>query len=179
MNRPTLHTKRLTLRPFEPSDAPAVQQLCGAYEIALNTLLIPHPYPEGAAEEWISKHQSAFDEDKIVNFAIDDGELAGAMGLVLKGDGVAEIGYWIGVPFWGRGYASEAAAEVVRYGFEERGLLRIFAMHYSRNPASGRVLQKVGMRYEGTLRQHRKKWDEYVDLVCYGLLRDEWLSAAR
>jgi len=179
MNRPTLHTKRLTLRPFEPSDAPAVQQLCGAYEIALNTLLIPHPYPDGAAEEWISKQQAAFDEDKIVNFAIDDGELTGAMGLVLKGDGVAEIGYWIGVPFWGRGYASEAAAEVIRYGFEERGLMRIFAMHYSRNPASGRVLQKVGMRYEGTLRQHRKKWDEYVDLVCYGLLRDEWLSAAR
>ena len=161
------------------SDAPAVQRLCGEYDIALNTLLIPHPYPDGAAEEWISKHQAEFDENKIIHFAIDDGQLTGAMGLVTKDKGISEIGYWIGKPFWGRGYATEAAIEVIRYGFEERDLLRIFAMHYGRNPASGRVLQKAGMRYEGTLRQHLKKWDEYVDLVCYGLLREEWVSAAR
>ena len=175
--RPTLRTARLTLRPFDMNDAPAVQKLCGAYEVALNTLVIPHPYPDGAAEEWISKHQKDFDENRIVHFAVDDGQLTGAMGLVMKDDGIAEIGYWIGVPFWGRGYASEAAREVVRYGFEDRGLQRIFAMHYGRNPASGRVLQKAGMAYEGTLRRHLKKWDEYVDLVCYGVLREEWLSS--
>ena len=177
--RPTLRTARLTLRPFGMSDAPAVQELAGAREIALNTLVIPHPYPEGAAQEWIGKHQADFDEDRIVHFAVDDGQLTGAMGLVLKGDGIAEIGYWIGVPFWGRGYATEATMEVIRYGFEERGLVRIFAMHYGRNPASGRVLQKAGMTYEGTLRRHLKKWDEYVDLVCYGTLREEWLSSRK
>jgi len=174
MNGPTLHTERLTLRPFTLDDAPEVQRLCGAYEVALNTLLIPHPYPDGAAEEWIAKHQEDFDEDRLVHFAVDDGHLAGAMGLVMKGDGIAEIGYWIGVPFWGRGYATEAARAVLRYGFEERGLVRIFAMHFGRNAASGRVLQKIGMQYEGTLRRHVKKWDEYVDLVCYGALREEW-----
>jgi len=178
MNRPTLKTERLTLRPFTLDDAPEVHRLCGAYEVALNTLLIPHPYPDGAAEAWISKHQDDFDQNRIVHFAIDDGQLTGAMGLVTEDEGIAEIGYWIGVPFWNRGYATEAAAAVVRYGFEERGLKRIFAMHYGRNPQSGRVLQKVGMQYEGTLRRHRKKWDEYVDLVCYGLLREEWLSEA-
>lgn len=175
--RPTLRTARLTLRPFSMSDAPAVQVLCGAYEVALNTLLIPHPYPEGAAEQWISKHQADFDENRIVHFAIDDGQLAGAMGLVMKDEGIAEIGYWVGVPFWGRGYATEAAEAVVRYGFEERGLRRIFAWHFGRNPSSGRVLQKIGMQYEGTLRQHLKKWDEYVDLVCYGVLREEWTTS--
>jgi len=159
------------------SDAPAVQKLCGAYEVALNTLLIPHPYPDGAAEEWIGKHDADFEENRIVHFAIDDGQLTGAMGLVMKDEGIAEIGYWIGVPFWGRGYATEAAAEVVRYGFEERGLRRIYAMHFGRNPASGRVLQKIGMQYEGTLRQHRKKWDEYVDFVCYGALREDWFTS--
>ena len=179
MQRPTLRGARLTLRPFTHDDAPAVQQSCSQYEIAHNTLMIPHPYPEGAAAEWIAKHQEDFDEERVVHFAIDDGELVGAMGLVLKGDGIAEIGYWIGVEHWGRGYASEAALEVLRYGFEERGLERIFAAHYGRNPASGRVMQKIGMTYEGTLRRHLLKWGEYVDLVFYGILRDEWLARSR
>ena len=165
-----MKTARLTLRPLTLDDAPAVQTLAGAYEVALNTLFVPHPYPDGAAEEWISKNDPH-------TFAIDDGQLAGVIGLVMKGDDIAEIGYWIGVPFWNRGYASEAAREVVRYGFEECGLQRIFAGHFSRNPASGRVLQKAGMTYEGTLRRHQKKWNEYLDLVYYGILREEWLAA--
>ena len=170
----TLRTSRLTLRPFTPADAPAVQRLASAYEVALNTLMIPHPYPEGMAEQWIAKHQADYDENRIHHFAIDDGELAGAIGLVMKGDGIAEIGYWVGVPFWGRGYASEAAVEVIRYGFDECNLHRIFAGHFTRNAASGRVLQKAGLTYEGTLRHHVCKWGEYLDIAFYGLLRAEW-----
>lgn len=177
--RPTLRTEHLVLRPFTLDDAPAVQQLAGAYEIAINTLMIPHPYPDGMAEQWIATHQADCDEERSETFAIDDGQLAGAVGLIFKGDGIAEIGYWIGKPFWGRGYASEAAREVVRYGFEERNLQRVFAMHFTRNPASGRVLQNVGMTYEGTLRRHLKKWDEYVDVACYGILREELLISRR
>jgi RimJ/RimL family protein N-acetyltransferase len=105
--------------------------------------------------------------------------LIGAMGLVIKGEGIAEIGYWIGVPYWNRGYASEAAAEIVRYGFEECGMDRIFACHFQRNPASGRVLQKVGMQYEGTLRRHLVKWGERIDLAFYGILREEWEAKRR
>jgi [ribosomal protein S5]-alanine N-acetyltransferase len=178
-SRPTLRTARLVLRPFTPEDAPAVEQLAGAYEIALNTLMIPHPYPPGAAAQWIGKHQADFDEDRMIHFALDDGQVAGAMVLVNKGDGIAEIGYWVGVPFWGRGYASEAARAVVKYGFDERGLHRIYAQHFVRNPASGRVLQNVGMIYEGTLRHHIKKWDEYIDVACYGILSHEFLGVRR
>jgi ribosomal-protein-alanine N-acetyltransferase len=167
MTTPTLRTERLVLRPFTLEDAPAVQKLAGAREVALNTAMIPHPYPDGAAEAWISV-------DDPHRFAIDDGQLVGAMGLILKGDGIAEIGYWIGVPFWSRGYASEAAAEVLRYGFEQLGLHRIYAGHYVRNGASGRVMQKIGMRYEGTLRHHAFKWGEYLDVAYYGILRDEF-----
>ena len=175
--RPTLRTGRLVLRPFTLADAPDVQRLAGAYEVALNTLAIPHPYPDGLAEQWIARHQADWDEDKLVHVAIDDGQLAGAMVLVLQSDRLAEIGYWIGVPFWGRGYASEAGREVMRYGFEELGLHRIFAGAFARNTASTRVLQKIGMTYEGTLRQHVKKWDEYVDVAHYGALREAWLSS--
>ena len=174
MQRPVLRTTRLVLRPFTPADAPRVHQLAGAREVALNTLTIPHPYPDGAAEEWIDSHEAKFEQGH-VNFAIDDGNLVGAIGLVTKReDDIAEIGYWIGVPYWGRGYASEAAEAVIRYGFEDLGLNKIYAAHFARNPASGRVLQKLGMSHEGTLRQHHRKWDEYVDSEVYGILKSEW-----
>lgn len=177
--QPTLRTKRLVLRPFTLDEAPVVQQLAGEYEVALNTLMVPHPYPDGAAEQWIASLPEDFELDRSHVFAVDDGQLTGAAGLMFRGDAIAEIGYWIGKPFWGRGYASEAARELVRYGFESCGLHRIFAMHFSRNPASGRVLRNAGMTYEGKLRQHLKKWDEYLDIEAYGILRDEFFARAK
>ena len=111
--RPTLRTERLILRPFTLDDAPAVQPLAGAYEVALNTLMIPHPYPDGMAEQWIGTHSADFDEERSENFAIDDGQLAGAVGLIFKGDGIAEIGYWIRGEFssvGGRRYGRCAAS---------------------------------------------------------------------
>jgi [ribosomal protein S5]-alanine N-acetyltransferase len=175
---PTLRTARLVLRPLETTDAPAIQRLAGEREIALNTLVIPHPYPDGVAEAWIEEQKQQGELDRMYNFAIDDGGLIGIAGLTMKGERIAELGYWIGVPFWGRGYASEAAAEVIRFGFEDCGMHRIFACHYARNPASGRILQKVAMTREGTLRQHILKWGEFLDVVYYGLLREEWEAAA-
>jgi RimJ/RimL family protein N-acetyltransferase len=172
-----LTTPRLILRAYTLDDAPALQRLVGAREVALNTLRIPHPYPDGEAERWISTHQQARERGDYA-FAVvlrDSGELIGTIGLHGQNDhNHAEIGYWIGVPYWGHGYATEAAAAVVRFGFETLGLHRIYAMHFSRNPSSGRVLQKIGMRHEGTMRQHLKKWDEYVDLECYGMLRADY-----
>lgn len=175
MDRPTLKTARLTLRPFTLDDAPRLQKLAGAREVGLNTLRIPHPYPDGAAEEWISKHDDMFLQGDIA-FAVDDGQLAGCVGLHIKrDDDIAEIGYWIGVDSWSRGYATEAAAAVVRYGFEVQGLNKIYAACFSRNPASARVLQKLGMTNEGTLRQQHKKWGQYVDAEFYAILREQWL----
>lgn len=175
--KPTWRGARVTLRPFRNEDAADVERLAGAYEVAFNTLMIPHPYPEGAAKEWIAKQDDDFQQDRIHHFALEaEGQLVGAMALILKGDGIGEIGYWVGVPYWGRGYASDAVREIVRYGFEQCGLDRIFACHFTRNPASGRVLKKAGMQYEGTLRRHLVKWDERIDLAFYGLLREEWAA---
>ena len=181
MNRPVLQTERLTLRLFQPDDAPAVQRLASAYEVALNTLSIPHPYPDGAAEEWIAHNEKQFEEGKMVNLAIvvrETGELAGSVGLVLKPEhDKAEIGYWIGVPYWGRGYATEAGRAVVGHAFEGLGLNRVHAEVFARNPASARVLQKIGMRHEGTQRAHIVKWGEAMDVEAYGMLRGEWPPA--
>ena len=66
---------------------------------------------------------------------------------------------------------------MVRYGFEELGLHRVHASHFGSNPASGRVMQKVGMRYEGTSREHYRKWGDYEDRVDYGLLASEYPGA--
>lgn len=169
-----IRTARLTLRQLEPADAPRIQELAGAREVALNTMHIPHPYPDGAAEEWIAS-QGAKRKEGHHHFAIDNGELVGGIGLRMQQEFErAEIGYWIGRPFWGRGYATEAAGAIIRYGFEELKLNRIYAGYFSRNEPSSRVMIKNGMKYEGTLRQHVKKWDEFVDIVYYAILRSEW-----
>ena len=98
----------------------------------------------------------------------------GAIGLVVQPEhSRAALGYWIGVPYWGQGYATEAGREVVRYAFDELGLNRVYAFHFTRNPASGRVLQKIGMVYEGVRRAHTLKGSEYLDDEAYGILRDD------
>lgn len=179
-NLPTLTTPRLVLRPFDLADAADVQRLAGDWAIADTTLHIPHPYPNGAAEEWILRHRRDADLGGSVTLAVtrrEDGEMVGAISLDLdQRYDRAEMGYWIGRPYWGQGYCTEAAQALVRYGFEQLGLNRIYAIHFTRNPASGRVMQKVGMQYEGTLRQHVKKWGRYEDVKVYGILRGEYAA---
>jgi ribosomal-protein-alanine N-acetyltransferase len=84
------------------------------------------------------------------------------------------MGYWLGVPYWGQGYATEAGGEVLRYGFEDLKLHRIFASHFEHNPTSGKVLCKLGMHHEGCQRKHILKWNRFVDSELYGILREEW-----
>ena len=180
MAQPTLISQRLVLRPFEIRDAAAVQKLAGDRAIADTTVNIPHPYEDGMAENWIANHRTQFEDGTNAVFAITkktSTELIGAIGLEVDGPSrKAELGYWIGVPYWNKGYASEAAAELVRFGFEELDLNRIGAGHFSRNPASGRVMQKIGMTHEGRVRQGAKRWGAFEDLEMYGLLHSEWLS---
>jgi ribosomal-protein-alanine N-acetyltransferase len=177
--QPTWTSDRLVLRPFAMTDAPDVQRLAGDRAVASTTLNIPHPYEDGAAEAWIASHQEGFDSGKQVTIAITlrDGTLIGAIGLhVNQEHRRAELGYWIGKPYWGNGYCTEAAEAVLRYGFETLGLNRIHARHLARNPASGRVMQKIGMRHEGYLRQHAKKWGVFEDVELYAILKNEYVS---
>ena len=179
--QPTLKTERLILRPFTLADAPDVLRLAGERDIASTTLNIPHPYRPGMAETWIATHPEAFDRGETVTFALArraDNTLIGAIGLRLEPEHhLAELGYWVGKPYWNQGYATEAARAVIGYGFEELRLNRIYASHLTRNPASGRVLQKIGMTREGCLRKHIFKWGEHLDIEQYGILRSEWQVA--
>ncbi len=153
-----------------------MQGLAGAREIADTTLTIPHPYLDGMAETWIATHEDAWKQQDRATFAITSLEegVVGAIGLHLRlAHQRAEMGYWVGLPFWNRGYATEAARAIIAFGFEALGLNRIHASHLARNPASGRVMMKAGMRFEGTLRQHVLKWGRAEDLSEYAILRSD------
>ena len=173
---PVLTTDRLTLRAFAISDAPMVAQFCSDRDIAANTATIPHPYDLGMAKEWITSQTEG--RDKHANFAMTltaSGELVGSIGLKLALDqSNAELGYWIGKPYWNQGFATEGARAVLGYGFLQLKLHRIHAHCLSRNPSSGKVLEKIGMQHEGHLREHFQKWGRFQDLEMYGLLAREY-----
>lgn len=173
---PTLETRRLVLRPFLLSDAATVQRLAGDRAVADTTLSIPHPYVDGMAEQWIATHEGAWTRHEMATLAITEPEagLVGAISLRIElANRRAEMGYWIGVPYWGLGYATEAARAMVTFGFGRLSLQRIHAQHFARNPASGRVMAKVGMQLEGSLRRHVYRWDQPEDVEAWGLLRSD------
>src|SRR5215212_7088077 len=183
---PTLRTERLVLREFTPEDAPELHRLAHAGEVARMMLHHPHSYEEGTAEQWISGLRPMFEVGYGTTSALvlrKGGALVGTISLytrapdgtaVLGEEGTGLLGFWLGVPYWNRGYATEAVAEVVRYGFEERSLRRIRANHFGSNEASGRVLRKVGMSHVGTRPNYYEKWSNAEDREEYVLPVLKW-----
>jgi ribosomal-protein-alanine N-acetyltransferase len=187
---PRLYTPRLILRGYSFADVPRVQELVSDRGVAAGTLRIPHPYPAGAAEEWFERQTREVSEGKAFTFAItlagtrspgrehdltDTGHVIGTVGLTLELDHYrANLGYWIGAPYWNKGFATEAARAVVNFGFSRTQLHRIVAQRFVENAASARVLEKLGFVQEGVLRQEIYKDGRFRDLVTYGLLREEW-----
>lgn len=173
-----LETRRLILRPFTRADAGVVAALAGDRDIALNTLLIPHPYSLADAVTWIEKQEEPRHRGEAFELAVtlkENGSVVGTIGLSLSDEKRrGELGYWIGRNYWGHGYASEAAHGMLRFAFEDLLLDRVFAFHFARNPASGRVLEKIGMTHEGVMRKHLSKWGEAQDLWIWGILRAEF-----
>jgi RimJ/RimL family protein N-acetyltransferase len=175
---PEITTARLRLRAFSDADAPAVQRLAGDRRVADTTLLIPHPYPDGAAEAWIATHEASWELGRGLVFAVTlqpAGDLIGAIGFTIAREArSAEMGYWIGVPYWNRGYCTEAVRGLVDFGFTRLDLVRIHAHHFARNPASGRVLENAGLEFEGTRYGAITKWGRPEDARHYGLARADW-----
>ncbi len=172
--QPSLETPRLTLRPFRLDDAPAVQELAGAAEVADTTMNIPHPYPPGAAEAWIASHPAQWEAGGLATFAVvarDIDSLVGAIGLVLAPQhSRAEVGYWIGVPYWNRGFATEAGRALFDFAFGPLALHRIEGRHFTRNAPSGRVMQKLGMELECIQRAAFRKHGRFEDVARYAIL---------
>ena len=124
---------------------------------------------------WIMNQYEEFKRHQLVNFAIElksSSELIGSIGLQLEVPHKrAQLGFWVGVPYWNKGYCTEAARTVVAYGFDTLLLNRIYASHFSSNPASGKVLTKVGMKPEGTQIQHFVRFGKFEDAKTYGIVK--------
>ena len=177
MKKKELVSNLVRMRALGIADIPHIQRLAAAKEIANNTY-VPHPYPPGAAEEFVRKARDQWRYDEAYVFAIIEKAsdcFAGCMGIhPLPAHHRAEVGYWIGLPYWGRGLATAALRLIIQFGFEELKLNRIAAGHFPHNPASGRVMQKAKMRYEGLLRGALFHHDEYKDEARYAILRGDF-----
>ena len=171
----SITTKRLILRPFHKSDAENVTRLCNNYNLFKNTLTLPYPYTIDHALTWIENHADNFHANKLYEFAITDkksGELYGAIALSNNQKFQnGEIAYWIGEEYWGNGYATEAAEAILHFAFIEKQYHRVYARYFHTNLASGKVMQKLGMKQEGILKEHVKKEGIFVDLVYYGIIK--------
>ena len=167
-----LETERLQLRPFEASDAPALSRIVSAREVYDGTVTIPHPYEPEWAAEYIAAMEN---ENELAITLRSDGTLVGSMALVVEPQhSRAELGYVVGVPFWGNGYATEAGRAMLEHAFGTLGLNRVFAYCFARNRASRRVLEKLGMTREGGRRAHTLKDGEFLDDDAFGILACEW-----
>jgi len=136
-----IETARLILRAPREADAVEIERYVSDPDLALRTANIPHPYPKGGALEWMR----GADDVKFIVARREDGALVGAIGLTPRESALAELGYWIGKPFWGRGYATEAARAAIAHGFARLGLRAIEAGVRPGNAASIRVQEKAGM----------------------------------
>jgi ribosomal-protein-alanine N-acetyltransferase len=175
---PTLTTSRLLLRAFTEADIPGLIALAGNYEVAKNTLNIPHPYTEADARHWLHLTRQGRAQRTAYAFALElraTGDFIGGIGLTLEPRfDRAEAGYWLGQPYWGRGLATEALTALLRFGFEVLKLNKIYATHHAENLASGGVMRKNDMVKEGELAQHVKRDGHHHDLHQYRLTRSEY-----
>lgn len=174
-----LETERLVLRPFIKEDAEYV-------------------YKNWASDDEVTKfltwstHKSVDDSKGYIDFCLngyqdvssyqwgielkDSGEVIGNISVVHMNNEIesAELGWVLGKAWWGCGIMPEAAREIIRFLFEEVGVNRICAEHDTNNQKSGRVMQKIGMRHEGTLRGAGKNNQGIVDMDVYGITKTEW-----
>ncbi|MDJ0705498.1 MAG: GNAT family N-acetyltransferase [Leptolyngbyaceae cyanobacterium MO_188.B28] len=177
--QPTLETNRLILRPLTHVDAPSIQVVASIRAIADTMISIPHPYPKGEAERYISRQIAEFKDGHSVSFAIVRKYEQAFCGVIEIRDierehSQAELSFWLAVEAWGRGYMSEALERILSFGFKNLDLNRLYAYHMVRNPGSGKVLQKNGFVQEGVLRQRVQKWGVFEDVKLRALLRRDW-----
>jgi len=175
---PKLNTERLILGRILVQDIPKIVTYAGNIKVAENTLNVPYPYEEKDAIFWINMANQGFENKTQYTFGLrlkSTEEFIGGMGLIMNQRfNRAELGYWVAEPFWNKGYATEALAAVLNFGFNHLKLNKIYATHLVENPVSGVVMLKNGMIKEGELVEHFKKDGVYKSVLQYRLTRKEF-----
>jgi [ribosomal protein S5]-alanine N-acetyltransferase len=173
-----IETDRLVLRLVDFNDAEAVTLLCNDYAITSMNLTIPYPCTINDTINWLNTQKMLYLRGLQINFAITlktNGTIVGVIGFdIERPHERAKLGYWIGRIYWNNGYATEACHAMVKYIFMQLKMHRIYATTLGENTSSIRVLQKIGMQFEGTLREHAKKDGLFKDINNYGMLCDDY-----
>lgn len=174
-----LETERLILRPVEESDAPALLPFVSDGDVAYNLTRVPHPYPAEQLVPFIRTCMAAMERRRQFDMVVTLKDTGRPIGMCSLDDVDwqhmrAEMGYYLGAPYWGQGYMTEAAKRLLEFGFWELGLERVYAYCFVRNTASAHVLEKIGMAREGLCRHAIKKDDGFLDVYIYGIIREEF-----
>jgi len=167
--------KTCTVRSWQWRDRDAIVRYANNRKVSINLRdRFPYPYTARDARNWLDV---VVDQKPLTDFAIDvAGEAVGGIGFTPQHDverRSAEIGYWLGEPFWGRGIATEALAAVTEYAITAHGLTRIYALPFAWNAASCRVLEKAGYRLEARLRRSAIKNGVITDQLQYAFIVPE------
>lgn len=172
-NFPKIETERLILSQLKEEDLPFVVDYLQDKIFSDLTFNIPYPYRQEDAEFWLKMSKEAFEKGSGFTFAIRDKDekIIGAIGLHDREEGKAELGYWMAKTYWNQGFVTEAAKAVLDFGFKELTFNKIFATHFLHNPASGKIMEKIGMKKEEILHQHIKKDGKYFDIALYSVLK--------
>jgi RimJ/RimL family protein N-acetyltransferase len=168
-----LATERLILRAPRPADAKAIVSLINDRRIAENTARIPHPYGIADARAFLA--QSNRDPGAFL-ITLADGTLIGGCGIAAASAADPELGYWIGLPHWGRGYATEAARALIDHAFGELNCERLSSRARVSNPASRRVLEKCGFQWTGVALIRIRALKSSAPVDCFRLDRGLWAS---
>jgi [ribosomal protein S5]-alanine N-acetyltransferase len=164
----TLRTERLLLRPLRRADAPILAAMAGDPRVASKLADVALPFDETAARRWLKPTWMD------VRLGVErEGQLIGSVSYHYALGAVGGLGYWLGTEHWGHGYAREAAAAVVRHGFAQDRMQRFLSAHFIDNPASGRVLTRIGFRAFGSGYDWCEARGEKVEAIYYALQRHE------
>ena len=174
-----IETNRLIIRPFKQSDAGKIYEACNDVEITKTTLGIAFPYTLEDAKNFIEYTNDAMSDQKSYELAItlkeNADKVVGCISLmgIKRPSNKAELAYWVAKKYWNHGIATEAARAIIEYGFNTLNLNSIFARFLDNNPASGKVMQKIGMKYVGKMREHEYKSGQYYDVFYYEILKSD------
>lgn len=175
---PQISTPRLLMRALENHQAETLCTLANGPKIADNTASIPSPYTLEIAQDFIAGMPEKFHSAHLLSLGMhrrDSGELIGIVSLRIKPDHLyGHLGGWVAADARNQGYAAEAARALMDYGFAELGLHRVGSQCFSRNKESARVMEKIGLQYEGCLRGAFLKNGVHEDMLVFATLREDW-----
>ena len=168
-----LETERCKLRFFKNSDVEALFSICNDKEFN-QYIPLPYPYHKSDAKKWIKSQPEKRKEGSGFDFAVvskDGNELIGSVSITIdKKNQFGELGCWISKQCWGKGFATEILKKVTKFAFEDLGLHKVYAKCYKENIASSKAIQKSGLTFVGTLREHALKDGKFHDCLLYELI---------